>query len=352
MVLPIRTILLPAFLCAEDDDPREVLMARFKVVVTDTVFPSLDPERESLQPLDAELVVCQSPTEEAIMALSHDADVVFVTYAPITARVIESLGKARAIIRCGIGVDNVDIDAATRQGIMVANTTNYCIEEVANHALALLLACSRGLFPGNGTVRKGRWDLQNVAYLTRLSTQILGLVGLGHIGVAVAERARGFGLRVCTFDPYITPQRAQELGVESVDLNTLLTRSDYVSVHAPLNEETRGMVGEAAFAMMKRTAFLINVSRGGIVDQTVLCQALEQGLIAGAALDVLEQEPPSPDDPLLAFDNVILTPHAAWYSHEAQGDLRHMAWGQVISVLKGELPFSLLNREVLRQRRS
>jgi D-3-phosphoglycerate dehydrogenase len=326
-------------------------MARFKVVVTDTVFPSLDPERESLRPLDAELVVCQSPTEEEIIALSRDADVVFVTYAPITAQVIESFSKVRAIIRCGIGVDNVDIEAATRRGILVANTTNYCIEEVADQALALLLACARGLFPGDRTVRESQWVLQKVAHLVRLSTQTLGLVGLGHIGAAVAGRARGFNLRVFTFDPYITPERAQELGVESVDLDTLLAQSDYVSVHAPLNQETRGMLGQEAFRKMKPTAFLINVSRGGIVDQAALCQALEQKLIAGAALDVLEKEPPPPDDPILKFDNVILTPHAAWYSHEAQQDLRRMAWDQVISVLKGDLPFSLLNREVLQQDR-
>lgn len=326
-------------------------MARFKVAVTDTVFPSLDPERESLRPLDAELVVGQCRTEGEVIAVSRDADVVFVTYAPITAQVIETLGKARAIIRSGIGVDNVDIEAATRRGIMVANTTNYCIEEVADHALALLLACARGLFPGDRTVRERRWDLKSVAHLARLSTQTLGLIGLGHIGAAVAERARGFGLRVFTFDPYVTRERAQELAVEPVDLDTLLAQSDYVSVHAPLNPETLGMLGEAAFRKMKPTAFLINVSRGGIVNQAALCQALEQGLIAGAALDVLEKEPPQPADPIAKFDNVILSPHSAWYSREAREDLRRMAWDQVISVLRAEPPFSLLNREVLQQSR-
>ncbi|MFQ6028474.1 MAG: NAD(P)-dependent oxidoreductase, partial [Dehalococcoidia bacterium] len=151
-------------------------------------------------------------------------------------------------------------------------------------------------------------------------------------------------------DPYVSPQQAQELGVESVDLDTLLAQSDYVSVHAPLNLETRGMVGEAAFHKMKPTAFLINVSRGPLIDHAALGRALDQGLIAGAALDVLEEEPPIPNDPIVKFDNVILSPHAAWYSQEAREDLRRMAWDQVFSVLQGEPPLFLLNREVLEQR--
>ena len=322
-------------------------MPRFKVAVTDTVFPSLEPERDSLRPFDAELVAGHCSTEEEVIALSRDADVVFVTYAPITANVIDSLSQARAIIRSGIGVDNIDIEAGTRRGIMVANTNNYCVEEVADHAMALLLSCARGLSPASKTVREGRWDLKSVTHLRRLSTQTLGLVGLGHIATAVAHRARSFGLRILTFDPYITPQRAEELEVQPVSLETLLEQSDYVSLHTPLNKETQGMMGEAAFGKMKPTAYLINVSRGGVVDQPALCRALEQGLIAGAALDVQENEPPAPHDPILRYENVILSPHSAWYSQEAREDLRRMAWDQVISVLKGERPLYLLNPEVL-----
>ncbi|MFQ5860542.1 MAG: C-terminal binding protein [Dehalococcoidia bacterium] len=326
-------------------------MAQYKVAVTDTVFPSLDPERKSLLPLDADMVVGQARTEDEVIPLVQDADVVFVTYAPITAKVIQFMQKAQAIIRSGIGVDNVDIEAATRRGIMVANTTNYCNEEVASQAMAFLLACARGIFSTDRTVREGRWDLKAVNYLRRLSTQTLGLLGLGRIGAAVAERARPFGLRILTFDPYITPQRAQDLGVELVDMDTLLAQSDYVSVHTPLTPETRHIVGDELLSKMKPTAFLINVSRGGIVDQAALIRALQEGGIAGAALDVLETEPPSPDDPILKLPNVILSPHAAFYSQEALQDLRRMAWEQVISVLKGELPYSLVNREALQKNR-
>ncbi|MBI2166142.1 MAG: C-terminal binding protein [Chloroflexi bacterium] len=325
-------------------------MARFKVAVTDHVFPSLEAERERLRPLDAELVEGGCRTEDEVILLSRDADVVFVTYAPVTARVIESLEKARAIIRCGIGVDNIDMPAATRRGIMVANTTNYCIEEVADHTMALLLACARGLLVGNRTVRDGRWDLKGLEHVTRLSTQTLGLIGLGRIGSAVVSRALSFSLRVLAHDPYVAARVVRELGAHVVDLDMLLAESDYVSIHIPLTPDTRAMLGEESLRRMKPTAFLINVSRGGIVEQRALCRALEQGWIAGAALDVLDREPPDPQDPILKLPNLIVTPHSAWYSRQAREDLRRMSMDQVVSVLRGEVPYSLLNREVLENR--
>ena len=322
-------------------------MARTKVVVTDHLFSSLEEERRMFAQMDAELVEGQCRDEEETMALSRDADAILNTYAPMTEKVIGALQKCRVIVRFGIGVDNVDVQAATRKGIMVANTTDYCIDEVADQAMALLLACARGLFSSAKIARDPAWDFKQMPRLTRIRGQTLGLLGVGRIGSAVAARARGFGLRILGYDPYVSDKVASDMGVHLVDFETLLRESDFISIHLPLNSETTRMVGEDAFGKMKSTAFLINVARGKIVDQAALCQALETRKIAGAALDVLETEPPPSDDPILRLSHVILTPHAAWYSEQSRMDMRQRAVGQVVSVLKGELPYSLVNREVL-----
>lgn len=322
-------------------------MARTKVVVTDHLFSSLEEERRMFAQMDAELVEGQCRDEEETMALSRDADAILNTYAPMTEKVIGALQKCRVIVRFGIGVDNVDLHAATRKGIMVANTTDYCIDEVADQAMALLLACARGLFSSAKIARDPAWDFKQMPRLTRIRGQTLGLLGVGRIGSAVAARARGFGLRILGYDPYVSDKIASDMGVHLVDFETLLRESDFISIHLPLNSETTRMVGEDAFGKMKSTAFLINVARGKIVDQAALCQALEMRKIAGAALDVLETEPPTSDDPILRLSNVILTPHAAWYSEQSRMEMQRRAVGQVVSVLKGELPYSLVNREVL-----
>ena len=324
-------------------------MSRYKVVVTDHLFSSLDEERKVFGQMDTELVEGQCRDEEETLAVSRDADAILNTYAPMTEKVIEALEKCRVIVRFGIGVDNVAVDAATRKGVMVANTTDYCIDEVADQAMAFLLACARGLFPSAKVAREAVWDFQRVPRLTRIRGQTLGLLGVGRIGSAVAARAKGFGLRIIGHDPYLSDEAVRQIGVQLVDLDTLLKESDFVSIHLPLNSETAGMFGEAALGKMKPTAFLINVARGKIVNQAALCQALQQGRVAGTALDVLETEPPRPDDPILQLSNVILTPHSAWYSEQSRADMRRRAVGQVVSVLKGELPYSLVNREVLQK---
>lgn len=323
-------------------------MPRYKVVVTDHLFPSMDDEARMFRGMDAELVVGQCREEDDVIELCRQADAILNTYARMTPRVMESLERCRVIVRFGIGYDNVAVDAATRRGIMVANTTDYCIDEVADQALAMLLACARGLFPAGRIARDGTWDLAKMPVLRRLRGRTLGLLGMGRIGAAVAARARGFGLRVAACDPYVDEAAAREVGAELADLDTLLRTSDYVSVHTPLTPETEGMIDAGVFARMKPTAFLINVARGRIVNQADLVRALRQGDIAGAGLDVLEREPPEPGDPVTTLDNVVLTPHSAWYSEEARAEMRRRAVGQVVSVLKGELPYSLVNREALR----
>jgi len=237
-------------------------VSRYKVVVTDHLFSSLDEERKVFGQMDTELVEGQCRDEEETLAVSRDADAILNTYAPMTEKVIEALEKCRVIVRFGIGVDNVAVDAATRKGVMVANTTDYCIDEVADQAMAFLLACARGLFPSAKVAREAVWDFQRVPRLTRIRGQTLGLLGVGRIGSAVAARAKGFGLRIIGHDPYLSDEAVRQIGVQLVDLDTLLKESDFVSIHLPLNSETAGMFGEAALGKMKPTAFLINVARG------------------------------------------------------------------------------------------
>ena len=326
-------------------------MPRHTVAVTDHLFPSMDDEARMFREMDTELVIGQCKEEDDVIALCRNADAVLNTYARMTPRVIESLERCKVIVRFGIGYDNVDVEAATRCGVMVANTTEYCIDEVADQAMAMLLACARGLFPAARIARDGTWNLAKMPVLRRLRGQTLGLVGIGQIGKAVAARAHGFGLKVVASDPYVDEAAARELGAELVDLDTLLGASDYVSVHVPLMPATEGMMNAAVFAKMKPTAFLINVARGRIVNQAELVRAVRQGDLAGAGLDVLEQEPCAPGDAIATLDNVILTPHSAWYSEEARADMRRRAVGQVVSVLNGELPYSLINREVVHSNR-
>lgn len=324
-------------------------MSRYKVVVTDHLFSSMDEEKEMFARMDAELVVGQCHGEEETLALTRDADAILNTYVLISDKVIRSLEKCRVIVRFGIGVDNVAVDAATACGIMVANTSDYCIEEVADQAMALLLACARGLFSSAEIARATDWDFSRVPRLTRMRGQTLGLLGVGRIGSAVAQRAKPFGLRILAYDPYINAEVIRNLGLEQADLDKVLRESDYLSIHVPLNAETLGLINDETLNKMKPTSYLINVARGKIVDQAALCRALQNKRIAGAALDVLEKEPPPADDPIRRLDNVIFTPHAAWYSEQSRIDMRRKAAGQVVSVLKGELPYSLVNREVLQR---
>ncbi|MDR5694536.1 MAG: C-terminal binding protein [Armatimonadota bacterium] len=313
-------------------------MAGFKVVVTDYVFPSLDIEREILGAIGAELVPMQATSEEEILEAARDADGLLVCYAPVTRRVIEGLRKCRIIARYGIGVDNVAVDAAAERGIIVTNVPDYCIEEVSDHALALLLACARRISYLDRKVRSGRWEAKDAVPIFRLRGQVLGLVGFGKIPRNLAKKAKALGLEVIAYDPYIGAADMEAQGVEKVELETLLRRADFVSIHTPLTAETRGLIGEAQLRMMKPTAYLINTARGPIVKESALVRALQEGWIAGAALDVLETEPPPRDHSLFALDNVILTPHVGFYSEESLRELQRKAAEEVARVLTGQSP--------------
>jgi D-3-phosphoglycerate dehydrogenase / 2-oxoglutarate reductase len=319
----------------------------FIVAVTDSVFPSQDPERRVLDPLGVELRAGQCRSEEELIALTKDADAILNCYAKMTARVIAELTRCKVIARYGIGVDNVDLAAATRAGIVVTNVPDYCVDEVSDHGLALFLALARRVVAADSAVKGGTWDVVAHKGIRRLRGQTLGLLGFGKIARALAVKAQALGMQVLAVDPFVDAETMARLKVRAADMDTLLTESDAVSVHVPLSPETRGIIGERALARMKPTAFLINTSRGGLVDEQALAAALTAGRLAGAALDVLEKEPPPPDHPLRKAPNVILTPHLAFYSREAVVELQTRVAEEAARALRGEPPRSPVNREVL-----
>lgn len=318
------------------------------VAVADSVFPSLEPARQVLAPLKAELQLAAEPTPEAILAVAGQADALLVTYAKITGEIIRQLERCQVIARFGIGVDNIDIEAATEAGIIVTYVPDYCVDEVSDHALSLLLALARKVVYANQLVQTGRWEMPAVVPLRRLRGRTLGLVGFGKIPQLLAPKAQALGLKVMTFDPYISDEVASALSVERVDFARLLQNSDFVSIHAPLTPETHHLFNAEVFKQMKPEALLINTARGPLVDVEALAAALDEGLLAGAALDVMPVEPPPADLPLLGRDNVILTPHTAFYSEESLLDLQTKAAQDVAYVLQGQRPRYPVNSQLLK----
>jgi D-3-phosphoglycerate dehydrogenase len=316
------------------------------VAVADSVFPNLDTAREVLSTIGAQLQLAPEATPEAILRIAAPADALLVTYATITAEMIAQMPRCRIISRFGIGVDNVDIAAATQAGIVVTKVPDYCIDEVSDHTLALLLAAARKIPLANAQVHAGRWEMRAVVPIHRLRGSVLGLVGFGRIPQLVAPKAKAFGLRVIAYDPYAPADVLARAGVEHVDFSQLLKQSDYVSIHTPLVPETRGLFNAEAFLQMKPTAYLINTARGPIVDEAALARALDAGQLAGAALDVMPQEPPV-GSPLIGRDNVIITPHTSFYSEESLLELQRKASEEVVSVLTGQPPRNPVNPEAL-----
>ncbi len=320
------------------------------VAVSDSVFPNLDPAREVLAKVGAELRLATGVTPDAILQVAQDADALLVTYAKITAEMIAQMKRCRIIARFGIGVDNVDIAAATKAGIVVTRVPDYCIDEVSDHTLALLLALARKITFANSRAQAGHWEMSAVVPIHRLRGMVLGLVGFGRIPQLVAPKAKAFGLRVISYDPLVSQEAMARAGVEKTDFPELLAAADYISIHAPLTPETKGLFNADVFRKMKPTAHLINTARGPIVDEQALADALDQGLLAGAALDVLSQEPPS-GSPLFGRDNVILTPHVSFYSAESLVELQCKAAEEVVRVLSGEKPLHALNPEAFKSSR-
>ncbi|MED4604755.1 C-terminal binding protein [Paenibacillus validus] len=326
-------------------------MRKFKVVVTDWEYADLRFEEKVFQAYEEiELVPAQCRTEEDLIRVCQDADALINQYAPITRRVIESLQNCKVITRYGVGVNTVDLDAATEKGICVANVPDYCMDEVSDHALALLLSWARKVTAADHHVKNGVWDFKLTQPIYRLRERTIGLVGFGRIPQALAEKVKPLHLRVIAYDPFFPADVAKQKGVELVSLDALCEQSDFISVHAPLTADTKGLLGEKQFALMKKDAVVINTSRGPVIDEQALIAALEKGQIAGAALDVVEEEPIASDNPLLRMEQVILTPHVAWYSEESAAELRAKAAMGVADVLVfGEYPKYLVNHKVKEQ---
>jgi D-3-phosphoglycerate dehydrogenase / 2-oxoglutarate reductase len=310
-------------------------MPKTIIAITDSPFPSLDPAKQALAKLDPEYRMAKSPAAEDILAVARDADAVLVTYARLPGELLRELKRCKAIGRFGLGVDNIDLPAAKALGIAVNYVPDYCLREVSDHAMALLLALARKVTLSNKLVQSGRWEVPPITPLRRLEGQVLGLIGFGNIPRALAPKAKAFGLRVVTHDPYVQPEVLAKAAVEDASFDALLGMSDFISVHAPLSAATRGLVNAAAFAKMKKGALLINTARGPLIDEAALIAALDSGQLGGAALDVVASEPLAKDSPLLGRDNVIITPHIAFYSVEALEELQTKCASDVARVLSG-----------------
>ena len=321
------------------------MTAKAKVVLTDYVWEALDGEHELLGDL-ADIVPLQVTDPERFFPEAEDCDALLNTYAgPITAEIMARMPKCRLIARYGIGVDTIDLDAATEAGIIVTNNPTYCIEEVAEHTIAMLLAAARKVAFYDRLVRQGRWEVPPGKPMFRLAESTIGLVGYGNIARRVAKAAAGLQMRVLFFDPFVESGQFETPG-EKVELPELLRESDFVCIHAPLLPKTRHMIGADAFAQMKDTAVLINCSRGPIVDTAALVEALDEQSIAGCALDTTDPEPLTEDHPLRGRDNVIINPHVAWYSEQAMAGLQAGAPGEVRRILQGEWPKNVVNKAV------
>ena len=308
------------------------------IAVTDSPFPSLDPAKAALARLRPELRMAKSASAEDILAVARDADAILVTYAKLPGDLLRQLKRCKVIGRFGLGVDNIDIPAAIELGITVTYVPDYCMHEVSDHAMALLLALVRKIPLSNKLVQAGRWEMPAVVPIHRLDGRVLGLVGFGNIPRAVVPKAKAFGLKVVTHDPFVSADVLRKTGVEGVSFDDLLARSDFVSIHAPLNDKTRGLFNAEVFRKMKKGALLVNTARGPLVDEQALIQALDSGHLGGAALDVVAAEPLAKDSPLIGRDNLILTPHTAFYSVEALAELQTKCAADVARVLSGEKP--------------
>jgi D-3-phosphoglycerate dehydrogenase len=313
-------------------------MPRPVIAVTDSPFPSLDPAKAALARVDPELRMAKSASAEDILAVARDADAILVTYAKLPGELLRQLTRCKAIGRFGLGVDNIDIAAAAALGMTVTYVPDYCMQEVSDHAMALLLSLVRKVPLSNKLVQSGRWEVPPIVPIHRLSGQVLGLVGFGNIPRALAPKAKAFGLRVVTHDPYASADVLTRAGVEGVGFDALLGMADFVSIHAPLMPATRGLFSAEVFAKMKKGAFLVNTARGPLVDEDALIAALDAGHLGGAALDVVTTEPLAKGSKLLGRDNVILTPHTAFYSVEALDELQTKCATDVARVLSGEQP--------------
>lgn len=316
------------------------------MVVTDYNYADLEIEKEVLFRWNAMVTGFHCTGPQEVIEAAKDADAIISQYAPVTADVLNTLQNLKAVGRYGIGVDNIDVAVATERGIAVINVPSYCEEEVSDHALAMLLAWVRKIPHYAFEVRNGVWDWKTGRPICRLRGKVLGLLGFGKIARHLAAKARALGLVVVAHDPYLPEEAFSRSGVKRVGFEELLAQSDFLSIHVPLTSETHHLINADALAQMKPTACLINTSRGAVVDERALVEALKRGQLAGACLDVMEKEPPDPENELLKMPQVLISPHVAWYSEESERELRRKIANDIGRALNGLLPEGLVNREL------
>lgn len=314
--------------------------APFTVVQTEALDPAaFEIERSIIEPAGGRVIVRRAANQAERALALKDAQCVLVSSASITGDLLDQLPNLQLIIRCGVGLDTLDIPAATARGIVVAHYPDYCQPEVANHATMLLLAVARKLLEHDRSIRQGRYRGVPLGVSAPIFGETMGIVGLGNIGRQFALRAKALGMELIAYDPYLGDDVFAALGIErAASLEDLLRRADHVSIHAPLTPETRHMFGHDQFALMKPTSILVNTARGPIVEEAALVNALRSRRIAGAGIDVFEAEPVAADSPLLAFENVALTPHSAFYSERSNRRVKHLIGKTVVAFMQGRWP--------------
>jgi len=324
-------------------------MGKYKVLITDHEMINLECERGVLEKIDAQLIDSQCKTEQDVIEKAQGVDGLLVDYAPIGESVFKALPRLKVVARYGVGYDKVDVRAANQYGVCVVNVQNYCTEEVSDHALALLMASIRKIVLFDNWVKKRNWNYNFSKPIYRIKNKNMGIIGFGNISRRLVEKLQPFKMNILVYDPFVHPGLAKDFGVTFTSLDQLVTESDYISIHAPLNKDTRHLIGTKELNLMKDSVFIVNTSRGGLIDEKALIDALRNKKIAGAALDVFDQEPINQDNPLLSMENVILSPHVGWYSEESQIDLQTKAAQGVADVLIGKKPQYLVNPEVWKE---
>jgi D-3-phosphoglycerate dehydrogenase / 2-oxoglutarate reductase len=310
-------------------------------------FLDFDYFTSRLKEADAEVIMAKDEDPAALVRAAADAAAIVVIARPITAELIDTMKIGKFIMTMSVGYNCVDIKAATRKGIPVSNCPIYCSDDVANHAMTLLLSVSRKIHHIIQKVKTSNWDYKYTKPIYNYRGKKLGILGLGRIGRTILPKAKGFGMKVAAYDPYIDDDIFHLLDVEhKYELHDLLSDVDYLTIHAPLTPETRHIIDLDAFKMMKKDAVIINTARGSIIDQKALCEALEQGIIGGAGIDVLESEPPEKDHPLISQPNALVTPHIAWYSEESYEANKIQGMDELVRVLNGSRPRHLVNPEI------
>lgn len=318
-----------------------------KVLITDYVWPTIEPEKTILEKAGFELVVAPDDSEDTLVDLARDVNAIMFCFAQVTEKVLRNAKFCGVASRYGIGVDNIDISVCTELGIIVTNVPDYCIDEVTDHAIGMIIALNRRLIPHNDMVTNGGWS--SVALnkpMKRMNGKTFGIVGYGRIGRSIAQKASVFGMNIIAYDPLLDP--GQEIGhVKIVQFDQLVETSDFITVHVPLTEETRGMFGRTELSSMKSGAIIVNAARGGLIDEYALADSLASEHLGGAGLDVMEPTPPKPDHPLLKQENVIITPHTAFFSQDSTLELETRTAQEVVRVSNGEMPENLINPDVI-----